>query len=163
MINKLCSLFKHFVVLAFSAIVLVTLIQVFMRYFMNNPLKWVEEASRYVFVWAVMVSIGIGTVEDAHIALNMITGKLGKKAQLGLYLIGEVIILGLVVVLLVYGTRLAIQNMSVLSPAMKIPLGIAYAGIPVGALVILFFHLVQIGAEFKKFRMGMNTQERGSH
>lgn len=163
MINRLCNLFKHFVVLAFSAIVLVTLVQVFMRYCLNSPLKWAEEASRYVFIWAVMVSIGIGTVEEAHIALNMITSKLGKKARLVLYLIGQVIILGLVVVLLIYGTQLAVQNMSVLSPAMKIPLGIAYAGIPVGALVILFFHLVQIGTEFEKFRIETNSLEGGKH
>ena len=161
MVNKLCNFFKHFVVLAFSAIVLVTLVQVFMRYFLNSPLKWAEEASRYVFIWAVMVSIGIGTVEEAHIALNMITNKLNRKAQLVIYLIGEVIILGLVAALLIYGTQLAVQNMKVLSPAMKIPLGIAYAGIPVGAVVILFFQLVQIGAEFKKFKAETDSHEGG--
>lgn len=139
MANRIGKIFKHFVVLAFCMIVIVTLIQVFMRYVLSSPLKWAEELSRYIFVWAIMVSVAIGSVDEAHIRLNMVTTKFGKTGQLFFYLVGQVIIAAFNVVLIVYGTRLALQNLSVMSPAMKIPIGIAYAGIPVGAVVVLFF------------------------
>lgn len=70
-------------VAAFCAIVVVTLVQVFMRYVLSSPLTWAEELSRYIFVWAIMVSIGIGVVDEAHIRLNMVTTRFGKKAQFG--------------------------------------------------------------------------------
>ena len=91
MSERIGKIFKHFVVAAFCAIVVVTLVQVFMRYVLSSPLTWAEELSRYIFVWAIMVSIGIGVVDEAHIRLNMVTTRFGKKAQFGFYLLGQVI------------------------------------------------------------------------
>lgn len=161
MANRVGKIFKHFVVLAFGAIVLVTLVQVFMRYVMSSPLKWAEELSRYIFVWAIMVSVAIGGVEEAHIRLNMVTTKFGKTAQLVFYLLGQVIMAVFNMVLLVYGLRLAVQNLAVMSPAMKIPIGIAYAGIPVGAVVVLFFLVVDACQKIKTYHTGKTALERG--
>lgn len=161
MANRVGKIFKNFVVLAFGAIVLVTLVQVFMRYVMSSPLKWAEELSRYIFVWAIMVSVAIGGVEEAHIRLNMVTTKFGKTAQLVFYLLGQVIMAAFNMVLLVYGLRLAVQNLAVMSPAMKIPIGIAYAGIPVGAVVVLFFLVVDTCQKIKTYHIGKTALERG--
>lgn len=152
MFNKVSKLFKHFVVLAFSAIVVVTLIQVFMRYVMSAPLKWAEELSRYIFVWSIMVSIGIGIVEEEHIRLNMVTTRFSKKVQLVFFILGQVIVGAFDMVLIIYGGRLAIQNLSVKSPAMQIPIGVAYAGIPVGAVIVLFFLVMSVCREIKKYK-----------
>lgn len=152
MFNKIGKLFNHFVVLAFSAIVVVTLAQVFMRYVMESPLKWAEELSRYIFVWAIMVSIGIGVVVEDHIRLNMVTTKFGKKGQLFFYLIGQLIMAAFNVVLIIYGGNLAVQNMSVRSPAMQIPIGIAYAGIPIGAIIVLFFLVMSTCQKIKEYK-----------
>lgn len=151
MAERIGKIFKHFVVVAFCAIVIVTLVQVFMRYVLSSPFTWAEELSRYIFVWAIMVSIGIGVVDEAHIRLNMVTTRFGKKAQLGFYLLGQVIMIGFNVILIIYGARLSIQNLSVMSPAMKIPIGIAYAGIPVGALVVLFFLAVDTWKKVQEY------------
>lgn len=99
-----------------------------------------------------MVSVAIGSVDEAHIRLNMVTTRFGERAQLLFYLAGQVIIAAFNVVLIIFGTRLAVQNLSVMSPAMKIPIGIAYAGIPVGALVVLFFLAVDTCQRLKTYR-----------
>ncbi|MFR1803239.1 TRAP transporter small permease [Dysosmobacter welbionis] len=156
MSERIGKIFKHFVVAAFCAIVVVTLVQVFMRYVLSSPLTWAEELSRYIFVWAIMVSIGIGVVDEAHIRLNMVTTRFGKKAQFGFYLLGQVIMVAFNVILIVYGARLSLQNLSVMSPAMKIPIGIAYAGIPVGALVVLFFLGVDTWKKTQAYRGDKN-------
>ena len=148
MSERIGKIFKHFVVAAFCAIVVVTLVQVFMT--------GAEELSRYTFVWANMVSIGIGVVDEAHIRLNMVTTRFGKKAQFGFYLLGQVIMVAFNVILIVYGARLSLQNLSVMSPAMKIPIGIAYAGIPVGALVVLFFLGVDTWKKTQAYRGDKN-------
>lgn len=113
MSERIGKIFKHFVVAAFCAIVVVTLVQVFMRYVLSSPFTWAEELSRYIFVWAIMVSIGIGVVDEAHIRLNMVTTRFGKKAQFGFYLLGQVIMVAFNVILIVYGARLSLQNLSV--------------------------------------------------
>jgi len=149
--NRIEKIFKHFVVLAFSLIVIVTLVQVFMRYVLSSPLKWAEELSRYIFVWAIMVSIAIGSIDEAHIRLNMVTTRFGKTAQLVFYLIGQAVIAAFNIVLIIYGSGLAAQNLSVMSPAMKIPIGIAYAGIPAGSIVVLFFLAMDICRKVKDY------------
>ena len=101
-------------------------------------------------------SIGIGVVDEAHIRLNMVTTRFGKKAQFGFYLLGQVIMVAFNVILIVYGARLSLQNLSVMSPAMKIPIGIAYAGIPVGALVVLFFLGVDTWKKTQAYRGDKN-------
>lgn len=155
MFNKVSKLFKHFVVLAFCAIVVVTLVQVFMRYVMSAPLKWAEELSRYIFVWAIMVSIGIGIVDEGHIRLNMVTTHFSKKMQLVFFIVGQLIVGAFDMVLITYGGRLAIQNLAVKSPAMQIPIGIAYGGIPVGAIIVLFFLVMSIVQEIQKYKKSL--------
>ena len=137
--KKPTNLFRHFVVIAFSLIVAVTLLQVFMRYVLVAPLKWAEEFSRYVFVWGIMVSIAICCLEEGHMRLNMVTTKFGKKAQFIFYMVDQAIIFAFNIVLIIWGSQLAVQNMMVKSPAMKIPIGIAYGGIPAGAIVVVIF------------------------
>lgn len=158
MANRISQIFKHFVVLSFGGIVIVTLIQVFMRYVLSSPLKWAEELSRYIFVWGIMVSVAIGAVDEAHIRLNMVTTRFGKKTQLGFFILGQLILTAFNLVLIVYGARLSMQNMSVMSPAMKIPIGVAYAGIPVGACVVLFFLALEIAAKVKEYRASVGDE-----
>lgn len=150
--KKITDLFRHFEVIAFSIIVVVTLVQVFMRYVISSPLKWAEEFSRYIFVWAIMIGVAIGGLEEGHICLNMVTTRLKPAARLVVFIIGQLIMTAFNLTLIVYGGRLAIQNLSVKSPAMKIPIGIAYGGIPIGAVIVIFFIVLKTCEEVKAYK-----------
>ena len=156
MAKHFINFFKNVVIIGFCIILMVTLVAVFMRYVMVSPLKWAEEFSRYVFVWTVMISVGLGLLDGEHIALNLFTSKLKLKYQTILYVFDMILISVFDIVLIYFGTILAVQNMSVKSPAMQIPIGIAYAGIPVGSVIILVFVVICICRKLKEYRAAKN-------
>lgn len=157
--NRFAAFFRHVVIAGFCVILAVTLVAVFMRYVVVAPLKWAEEFSRYIFVWTVMISIGLGLLDGEHIALNMITPKLNPLWQLIFYIIDMLLIAAFEIVLIYHGCILSIANMSVKSPAMKIPIGIAYAGIPIGSLIIMVFVGMCICRKVKEYRSLQREKE----
>lgn len=152
LVKRFINFFKNVVIIGFCIILVVTLVAVFMRYVLVSPLKWAEEFSRYIFVWTVMISVGLGLLDGEHIALNLFTAKLNLKWQTILYIFDMLLISIFDIVLIYFGTTLAVQNMSVKSPAMHIPIGIAYAGIPVGSVIIMVFVVICICRKLKLYR-----------
>ncbi len=152
MADKVRDFFKHITVLGFSAIVIVTIVQVIARWVFNSPLVWGEELSRYIFVWVVMFAVGVGVTQDAHISLTLFTDKLSKKRQFYVFLLDQIVVNAFALVLMVYGFKLTLQNLTILSSALKIPMAIPYAGIPIGVIVIFFFNGAKIQQEYRAYR-----------
>ena len=152
MFHRISNYTKHITVLGFTAIVLVTIIQVIARYIFNAPIVWGEELSRYIFVWVVMLASGIGIYEGAHLSLSLFTKRLNRTQKIILFIISQSILILFLFVIIVYGFSLTIQNTTILSSALKIPMSIPYGAIPVGGMVMLFYNLVAAKKEFELIR-----------
>lgn len=111
----------------------VAIIQVIARYVFNNSLYWSEETVLYTLIMMSFLTCSMGVRYAAHICVEVLPLMAGPRlARLLRYLANT---LGLVfaVVLVYYGSRLAINtlNMNQLSPAMRIPVGYVYMVIPI--------------------------------
>ncbi len=135
------TFFKYTTVALFAAVVVVTSMQVIARYVFNNSFTWAEETARYLFVWGTMIAAGLGFREGAHLSLDIVEDKLGRRANIILNYVSIVMVTLFSCTLIYYGTKLVIHNITITSPALKISLAIPYAGIPVGGLTILIFYL----------------------
>lgn len=67
-----------------SAGLLVTLLvalttQIVSRYVLTTPLVWTEEISRYLFVWLVLVGSAYVSAGNNHLALTVLTDRLGTR------------------------------------------------------------------------------------
>jgi TRAP-type C4-dicarboxylate transport system permease small subunit len=118
-------------------------LQVVFRYVLIRPLYWSEELARYLFVWLSVFGAALALQKRGHFGLEIFFRMFPPQMRrwvefLILFLVGA-----LVVVILASGIELVAKTASQESPAMGIPMGWAYACLPLGA-ALMTFHLLVI-------------------
>ncbi len=113
--------------------------QVVLRYVFDNALSWGEEVTRYMFVYLIFLGAATGIHYGIHVSIDVLIRRL--PARYGKYV--DVAARGVVALFLVflcwYGLQLSLRTMGQDSPALGIPIGIAYLAIPLGALLSIVF------------------------
>lgn len=132
---------KYIMVVLFVAVVFVTSAQVIARYVFNNSFTWAEETARYLFVWASMIAAGLGFREGAHLSLDILEEKVSLGVNRILILLSGILVLFFCLVLIYYGFKLVLHNLTIKSPALKISLAIPYAGVPMGGVIIFLYYI----------------------
>ena len=128
---------KWFLIISLVAMVLITFMQVVLRWF-DAATVWAEELSRYIMLYQVWIGASYAVREDAHIRITALIGKLtGNKRR-----VSETVVLALW--LTVEGVMLVkeIAVMGQVSSAMRIPMTIPYASVPIGG-ALMSVRLVQ--------------------
>ena len=145
---------KWFLIASLIVMVLVTFIQIVLRWF-NAATVWAEEFSRYVMLYQVWVGASYAVHEDAHIRITALIGKLSGGRRRGLDLVVLTLWLLFARLLTVEGCVLVgkIAAMGQVSSAMRIPMTIPYASVPIGG-ALMTIRLVQKIVERLR-----NTQE----
>ena len=67
---------------ALFAMVLITFVDVFMRYVFNNPIKGVLEITEVIMICAIFLAVASTYNEKGHVCIDVITEKLKGKAKL---------------------------------------------------------------------------------
>lgn len=145
---------KWFLIVSLIVMVLVTFIQIVLRWF-NAAAVWAEEFSRYVMLYQVWVGASYAVHEDAHIRITALIGKLSGGRRRGMDLVVLTLWLLFALWLTVEGCVLVgkIAAMGQVSSAMRIPMTIPYASVPIGG-ALMTVRLVQKIVERLR-----NTQE----
>ena len=145
---------KWFLIVSLIVMVLVTFMQIVLRLF-NAATVWAEEFSRYVMLYQVWVGASYAVHEDAHIRITALIGKLSGGRRRGMDLAVLTLWLLFALWLTVEGCVLVgkIAAMGQVSSAMRIPMTIPYASVPIGG-ALMTVRLVQKVVERLR-----NTQE----
>lgn len=145
---------KWFLIASLIVMVLVTFMQIVLRWF-NAATVWAEEFSRYVMLYQVWVGASYAVHEDAHIRITALIGKLSGGRRRGMDLVVLTLWLLFALWLTVEGCALVgkIAAMGQVSSAMRIPMTIPYASVPIGG-ALMTVRLVQKIVERLR-----NTQE----
>lgn len=145
---------KWFLIASLIVMVLVTFMQIVLRWF-NAATVWAEEFSRYVMLYQVWVGASYAVHEDAHIRITALIGKLSGGRHRGMDLVVLTLWLLFALWLTVEGCVLVgkIAAMGQVSSAMRIPMTIPYASVPIGG-ALMTVRLVQKIVERLR-----NTQE----
>ncbi|MDW7674487.1 MAG: TRAP transporter small permease [Bacillota bacterium] len=126
------------VTILYATMVIIIFLQVFFRFVIKASLPWSEELARYIMAYAVFIGGSIAAKEGAHIGINVIVSRLPKP--LDNYMRTFALFLAFVFsVILVYLAFLIISflmNTGQKSPAMLIPMWIAYLSVPFGAILM---------------------------
>ena len=119
------------------AMVIIIAVNVFMRYVLNSGLRWGEEIALVLVGWFVFLAIPMGVRKRLHISLHLwrrqipvLDTVLRRIAALG--------ILGVGVVLLIYGNQLTAVAMRSIMPASKLPSGILYMILPLASVLMIY-------------------------
>ena len=127
----------------FSVMILVSLLQVFFRYVLNDSLTWSEELARYLFVWTAFLGSIIALHRGLHIDVDVLTSIVGKKTKTCLALLAKACMIALLLVLTVYGWRIVMLTWDAPSAALRIPMALVYMAIPLGAMGMLVVTVFQ--------------------
>ena len=58
----------------FAFVIFIVFLQVILRYVFHSSLTWVEELTRYLFVWLTWIAAARAVRDDKHITRNSCTG-----------------------------------------------------------------------------------------
>lgn len=126
--------------------VIIVVLQVFFRYVLESSLSWSEEAARYLFIWAALLGFSSSVEARRLFSFEMLVARMsrtGKRVCAALNVLAAVAFLW---VLVVDGSGLVARTFSQSSPAMGMPMAIAYAALPVGGILVALHFLAALGA-----------------
>lgn len=127
------NLEKYFLIATLIFMVIIITIQVVAR-MLGNSLIWTEEVTRYVMLYQIWVGAAYAVKRDAHLRIDVIKQKVSQHGKLKI----EILVL---ILWTIFTLWLTIKSSSLtkilldrnqLSPAIQIPMGYAYASVPVG-------------------------------
>ena len=83
-------------------IVMTVGVEVIRRFVMSYSSTWGEEAARFSFVFLVWLGAASAVKERAHIRIDVIMSFLGRKGQICIYILGDLVMLIISVLALIY-------------------------------------------------------------
>lgn len=130
----------------FVALVLLTIIQVFMRYVFNSPIMIADELMRLLLIWGTLMGCGLAIYYSKHISLDIIIERLPGKSKMIVNLLAWTIIIGISIFYLCKGTMIAFASKNTVLTALGLSKLYYFGAIPVSAVFWILFS-VQKAAE----------------
>lgn len=129
---------KWTLIVSLIAMVLITFMQIVLRW-VGHPTVWAEEFSRYIMLYQVWIGASYAVHEDAHIRITALVGKMIGKKRRNMDVIVLALWLVFAIWLTIEGVILVnkISIMGQVSSAMRIPMTIPYASVPVGGVLMI--------------------------
>lgn len=137
MLNKI----EYFIITSsFFVLLFVAFLQVFSRLLIHKPLAWTEEASRYLFIFNVLLASVVVTKRDENFKVDFVYEKFGKNGKKLLDIVGLIIIMLFSLILIVYGLELIRTGGNRISPSLGLSMKMVYLPIP----IIVFLNFIHI-------------------
>lgn len=116
----------------------VTLLAVFYRYVLNDPIQWAEEASRYILIWMTLIGASVAIKERRHVNLTSIVDRLPTRVAVAIELVLYLIVVALIGLIVRESAAMIVtRSLRVFSASLQIPMAWAHAALPVGFGLIL--------------------------
>jgi TRAP-type C4-dicarboxylate transport system permease small subunit len=133
-----------------ALIIIITVVGVFMRFVLGDPLKWTEEASLALFVWLTFIGSSSVMKHDGHVSIDFLFEKSSESVRKVLIWIKYVIMWAvLIVVFIGLGSVLASHAWDKVTPILRIPYAFIDFSIPLGGL-LASIHLIRLMLKGKK-------------
>ncbi len=146
-----------------AVMVIITCLQVVLRYVFDSGIVWGLEATSYAFLWMVLLGLSYGVRTNSHIAADILIARLPSRSRRLILLVS--VTLGLIYALtMLYGTYIYIERLYLLEiHAQNIPLPkwILSSVLPFG-FFLLFLRLLQLAKQIyvgQKESLGMANEQ----
>lgn len=123
-------------ILLLASLIAVLSLQVAGRNLPGLHFGWTEEISRFLFAWLAFIGVALAVQRNAHIAIRVFADRAGRRMRTVLSLMTRLLIVGLALIMLIYGLRLCLSTRMV-STVLRVPMWVPYASIPVAGALIL--------------------------
>ena len=129
-------------------IVIITVVAVFMRYILNDPLQWVEEVLIALYLWAIMVGAASAMKNRGHVSIDALVTVLPKTAQRYIQRFNDVV--GIVVLSAFgwLGLQLSLAAGDKITPILGIKYTYVDLAVPVGAFWMVIYLAIHLVGDF---------------
>ncbi len=114
--------------------------QILCRYVFTMPLDWSEEMAQFCFVWCIYMGASYACMNRKHLKIDAALFLFPKSWRLWVEFLGKVLFLVFAVIVVLaswqHFDRITFVRPQ-LSPAMRIPMGVAYSAIPLSFGLII--------------------------
>lgn len=135
------------IILLMASMAILVFANVVMRYVFNQSIFWVEEFTQIQMIWVAYLGAGLALREGRHVAVDMLQDLLPNPLRKTVRVCIAVSIALFLLTLLVLGVQIAMFTWDQETPAMGLPSGLPYLGIPIGAAAMLL-HLLLFWRQF---------------
>jgi len=155
-VNVFGKVEEYFLVGSMVVSVCVVFLQVVMRYVFQNSLTWSEELARYIFLWQCWIGASYAVKKGSHIRVEILPSKFSGKSKIIFEIIITLIWFSFILFLGYTGTWITVHvfNSGQMSPAMRIPMGYAYASVPVGCFLMIIHLVEDLAGLIQKYKQG---------
>ena len=137
----------YVLVLLMAIITLDVLWGVFTRYALGHQAGWTEELARFLLIWIGMLGAAWASGQKMHLSIDLLSSKIRPKSRARLVVFINLLIAGFALtVMVVGGLRLMYitHTLGQASAAMRIPMALVYAVIPVAGAVVAFYKIMEL-------------------
>jgi TRAP-type C4-dicarboxylate transport system permease small subunit len=152
--DKMLKVFlKSLLVILAVVILILTFLQVFVRYFRIPVLSWAEEIVRLLLVWAAFLGVSILNSDRSHIQVDFFHNKLPEKWKRINNLLYDLFLLTFSAICIYFGYIVSKSAINDLSTGLGYPRALFYLPVPVSGFFSLFFILPNILKDVKAIFM----------
>ena len=133
-INVFDKIEEWILVLLMAGVSIVVFIQIASRT-AGNSLSWSEELARYLTIWVTFIGASYGFRFGTHIGVDAFKQWLPFRAERVVDLVSNVIVAFICILMMKYSIQIIVNvhlKFHQVSPAMRMPIWIAYLALPVG-------------------------------
>lgn len=135
------------IILLMASMAILVFANVVMRYVFNQSIFWVEEFTQIQMIWVAYLGAGLALREGRHVAVDMLQDLLPAPLRRAVRCFIAIAAALFLLTLVVLGVQIAEFTWSQETPAMGLPTGLPYLGIPLGAAAMLL-HLLLFWRQF---------------
>jgi len=151
-IRKLTRLVEWMLTVLSILIFVVVFLQVLFRYLLRQPLFWSEELPRYLLIWMSFLAAAVAQKQDAHINITLCLAPLSARARRLLKILTDAVILAFLWILIYSGGLVTSITAHHRSTALQLPMGLVYAALPVGAILMSLYLVLQIADSVRRLK-----------
>lgn len=147
-------------VAVFGVLMLNILISIAARYLglRITNIDWVEETSRFLFIWLSFLGAALAVERMVHIRIDFFAKLLPPRARLLLEILVYLAMLAFTLVVTYEGIQVTLRAGD-RSPVLSIPMSYAYLALPLSGLAILVFALRILAGLMVRFARGEGFAE----
>ena len=119
-------------------ILVILTVQVILRFCFNHSTSWIEELSRYMFIWIIYLASSIAVLQNKHIRIDVALHIWPRAVRKYVELFGDLLWLIFSIALTYFSVRyfFTVQASNSLSPNMQMNMTIPIAILPLGNFLI---------------------------
>lgn len=127
-----------------AAIAAICFLEVILRYVFLASLSWYDEFVGYLLVWLTFLGAVDAQAHGNHIGIANLVEAMPGRFRRGAMLSSHAVLIGIHLVLLLYGAQLAFRFLGENAVTLPVPMGVIYSVIPVSAALMLVVEGIQV-------------------